>query len=110
MDSRHESFKEGLLNQLITIINNYIKDNTDELVIDHHTLIEISDICKRIYRYLGVEVDINGILSKHNLLSIDVVLFPHIPDPESRKILNESDFQTLMTEIKSISNKKTTHQ
>jgi|GEM_PF-5346697 hypothetical protein len=102
MDSRHESFKEGLLNHLINVINGFVQANTDSILANELLCGKISDICERIYEYLGVNIDIEDILSKHNLLSIDVVLFPTIADPEAGKILRETDFRNLISEIRLI--------
>ena len=103
MDPRHESYKECLLNHLITSINTYIKNNTDTLVTDTQLQKKIIAICTHIYQYLGVYVDTNHIVDKKNLLSIDVVLFPTITDPEAEKILTSLDFEKLIEEIKLIS-------
>src|SRR6185437_13346232 len=100
MDVRHQSFKEALLNQIITTINKYINENVDSLLENKSLQSEIKYICKHIYDYLTIPVDIDGILSKHNLLSIDVVLFPIISDPEANRILNNGDFKKLINEIK----------
>lgn len=107
MDSRHESFKQGLLNHLIIAINTYIQNNTDSFIGDEYVQNNIAKICDQIYHFFGVTVDIYGVLSKHNLLSIDVVLFPTVSDPEASKILKESDFIKLIEHIEVIT---TSHQ
>jgi len=109
MDSRHESLKEGCLNHLIMAINDYMTDNIDALMEDSILLEEMIEICNRIYLYLGVKVDTENILSKHNLLSTDVVLFPYVPDPEGNKILNDADFKKLIAGIKKIISEPTMH-
>lgn len=106
MDCRHESLKEGLLNHLITTINTYMLENIDTLVIDETLLHELAAICQAIYRYLGVSVDTSNILSRHNLLSKDVVVFPEVPDPEANKILSNADFGHLIFAIQQIAEKK----
>ncbi|MBX3708785.1 MAG: hypothetical protein KIT56_08605 [Gammaproteobacteria bacterium] len=108
MDPRHESFQEELLNQLITIINCYLKNNIDTIVVNQRLQDQIKNICNKIYPYLGLKVDVDGILSKHNLLSIDVVFFPKVTDPEANKIFREDAFLTLIDEIYSIINEKHT--
>jgi hypothetical protein len=100
MDSRHESLKEGFLNHLIVTINTYMVDNIDSFIVDEPLQTELRDICKRIYHYLGVDVDTENILSKHNLLSKDVVVFPAVPDPEGSKILKDDEFNHLIILIK----------
>jgi hypothetical protein len=100
MDVRHQSFKEALINQIITIINKYINENIDSLLKNESLQSEIKYICKHIYDYLNIPVDIDGILSKHNLLSIDVVMLPLVTDPEANRILNNGDFKKLINEIK----------
>lgn len=100
MDTRHESIKEGFANHIILTINNYILNNIDTLVSDKILQNELIDICERIYLYLGMEVDCENILSNHNLLSKDVVVFPHATDPEASKILNDIDFEKLIHAIK----------
>lgn len=100
MDSRHESLKEGFLNHLIMAINTYMVDNLDSIVEDKTIQDEISEICKHIYAYLDIDVDTDNILSKHNLLSKDLVLFPCIPDPEANKILGDEAFMQLIQTIK----------
>src|SRR5260221_13698472 len=106
MDPRHESIKEGFLNHLIMTINTYMLDNIDLVVQDQNLHDEMMDICKQVYAYLDVNVDTENILSRHNLLSKDVVVFPNIPDPESNKILNDSGFEKLIHEIKGLIQKK----
>lgn len=106
MDSRHESQKEGFANQVILTINTYIINNIDTLLKDKILREEFADICKRIYAYLGVVVDIDNTLSNHNLLSKDIVLFPVVPDPEGSKILNDAEFENLVAAIKNIIHKK----
>ena len=107
MDPRHESLKEGFLNHVIMTINNYILDNIDLIVQDQTLHDEMMTICARIYTYLDVNVDTENILSKHNLLSKDVVVFPNVPDPEANKILNDSDFEKLISEIKNLVQQET---
>jgi len=102
MDSRHESYKQEVLNQLISVINAYIKDNTDNVVVDYVVQTQIKEICKSIYQYVGAEIDIDGILSKKNLLSIDVVLLPMVADPEATVVLTQSDFAKVVEKIKLI--------
>ena len=104
MDSRHESLKEGFLNHVIMTINTFMMDNLDLLVTNKNLRDEIANICKHIYSYLDIDVDTDNILSKHNLLSKDVVLFPCIPDPEANKILGEDDFRKLIQVIKNTKN------
>lgn len=99
MDPRHESFKQGLLNHIINTINLYIRDNTDAIVQSPFLLNAVRGICKRIYAYLGVPVDVDEIISRQNLLSIDVVMLPAVEDPEAGKILNEDDFLHLLEYI-----------
>lgn len=99
MDTRHESLKEGMLNHIITTVNAYIQSNTDTLVTNPVMRSTLQDICRRIYAYLGVNVDVSDILSKKNLLSIDTVMLPIIPDPEGNRILNDTGFMMLMKEI-----------
>lgn len=106
MDPRHESLKEGFLNHVIMTINSYILDNIDTLVKDKTLHDELLHICKRIYHYLDVDVDSENILSNHNLLSKDVVVFPNIPDPEANKILDDADFEKLILEIKKLVEQK----
>jgi hypothetical protein len=106
MDSRHESLKEEFANHVIMTINTYMTNNIDTLVEDNILKNKLTDICKRIYFYLGVNVDVINILSNHNLLSTDVVVFPGVPDPEGSKILNDDEFEKLMDAIKNILNHK----
>lgn len=97
MDPRHESQKQAVLNHLIQSINTYLIDHTDQLVKNEFVLNEISGITKSIYHYLGMNIDSDEILSKHNLLSIDVVLFPTATDPEADKKFNDAEFANLMS-------------
>ncbi len=99
MDARHEPFQQEILNQLITTINIYIKNNTDKLVITATLHKAIKDICRHIYLYSKRDVDVDGILSKHNLLSIDVVFFPLVV--VENNILSDTDFNQLMLIIHS---------
>ncbi len=101
MDARHEPLQQEILNQLISKMNDYIKDNIDELVSNKILQDQIKAICKLIYYYSKLEVDIDGILSKHNLLSTDVVFFPAISEIENQISL-EDDFAKLIAMIKSI--------
>lgn len=96
MDSRHESLKTGLLNQIIAAINLYIQTDTDTLVANDILRETIQKICSQIYAYLGVSVDTEEILSKKNLLSINTVFLPTVTDPEASKILNDQEFLKLM--------------
>ncbi|VVC75792.1 hypothetical protein AQUSIP_10890 [Aquicella siphonis] len=102
MDPRHESFKQGLLNHVISTINSYMKDNMDAFVASETSQEKARKICKHIYQYLGVAVDVDGIISKHNLLSIDVVMLPVVDDPEARKILKQDTFLALLEHIHGI--------
>ena len=102
MDSRHESLKEGFANHVILAINTYITNNIDTLLLDKILRDEFAAICKRIYAYLGVDVDTDNILSNRNLLSKDIVLFPAVLDPEANKILNDAEFENLVATIKTI--------
>lgn len=100
MDARHESFKQDVINHLLTLVNQYVAEQTDHLVADSDCLAEISHLCEPIYDYVGIDVDVHNILSKHNLLSIDVVLFPHVDDPEASQSLSEAGFKKLIAQIK----------
>lgn len=102
MDSRHESFKEALLNKIITLINVYIQNHTDQYIENTLLQTQIHRICQQIYQYLGMQVDVSGVLSKHNLLSVDVVLFPLIADTESNQILSDQGFKKLMEDIRQL--------
>jgi len=97
MDPRHESLKQAVLNHLIQSINQYLIDHTDQLVKNEFVLNEIAAITKPIYHYLGMNINSDEILSKHNLLSIDVVLFPIATDPEADKKLNDAEFGNLIS-------------
>lgn len=101
MDARHETFQQEILNQVISTINQYIKNNTDDLLLDNILQDQIKEISKHIYLYSKIAVDVEGILSKHNLLSIDVVLFPLILDVNDEVFIN-SDFEQLLTTINAI--------
>ncbi len=100
MDPRHESLKEGFINHIIMTINIYMQENIDSLVQDESSLNEMMYICKQIYSYLDVKVDTDNILSRHNLLSKDVVTFPCIPDQEANKIFRDDAFDQLLLKIK----------
>lgn len=102
MDPRHEPLKEAFLNHLITTINFYIQQHLNDLVNHPDVIHEIDCIAREIYRYLGIKVDVEAILSRHNLLSIDVVLFPSVADTEANKILTDEAFKKLVSEIKLI--------
>src|SRR5262245_46088474 len=98
MDSRHELFIQELLNQLITTINQYIIEKTDDLLIHQVAIDEIKEIAFSIFNYLPMDVDVEGILTKKNLLSIDIVAFPHIDEPTRHGMKsdhNESFIQLL---------------
>jgi hypothetical protein len=99
MDSRHESLREGLLNHFIHILNAYIASDTDTLVEDDSLRHAIQSMCHQIYQFFGEAVDVDGILSKHNLLSIDVVLLPLIPDPEPSTLLKKTEFSNFVNEM-----------
>lgn len=99
MDPRHESYKQGMLNHIINTINVYMKDHTDTFVVNDSAQEKIKHICKQIYRYLGVRVDVDGVISRHNLLSIDVVTLPVVEDPEAQRILKQDDFVRLIEDI-----------
>lgn len=99
MDPRHESLKRAALTQLIIVINHYIQHNIDDIFASDVIYNEVQGICKSIYTFIGIEVDVDTILSKQNLLSIDMVLFPHLDDiVESQFEVN--DFNHLINTIK----------
>lgn len=104
MDSRHESYKELLLNQLVSKINTFVKANTDNIVSNPVLHKQLKQMTHCIYKYLGASsnVDTESILSKHNLLSIDVVLFPLVHEATANKILNEAEFEHLMSHLQYI--------
>lgn len=99
MDPRHQSFKQGLLNELIGLINDYMHDHVDQLVQNEVLLIYLREICRLIYSYLDLKVDVEGILSRKNLLSIDMVLLPLATDPEAIKVLKDDDFFKLIEQL-----------
>jgi len=100
MDPRHESPERAALTQLIILINHYIQNNIDDIFANEMIYQEIKGICETIYFFLGVEVDVETILSKQNLLSIDMVLFPHLNDVTENKFHQSKEFNQVITTIK----------
>jgi hypothetical protein len=101
MDSRYEPFPQEILNQLISIINTLIQENTDDLLMNEVLRDRVKKIGEYIYLYTEHDVDVSGILSKHNLLSIDVVLFPLIYEIANHVTLVDN-FDELISRIKSL--------
>lgn len=97
MDVRHESFDQEVFNQLITIINKYLTENIDGILNYPPALNLIKEVTKTIFNDLHMDIDVDEIVAKKNLLSIDVVVFPHIDD------LLKGDIDThSIKEVKSI--------
>lgn len=101
MDPRHELFEQELLNQFITLINHYMTQYTDDLLHNQTFLDEIKELAHAIFDYLQSSTDVEEILAKKNLLSIDVVTFPHLDDP-THDIFKVNDKQGLMEFIEKI--------
>lgn len=87
MDPRHQSSDEYIFNEIIAAVNHYITDHVDYLCDMRNKKIRryIKQVCQSVYEYAGVSVDIDAILAKKNLLSIDVVLFPYVRDEDFTK-------------------------
>ncbi len=100
MDPRHESLEREILNQLIMIVNRYIEENIDDLLNDEIIQREIKTICKMIYGFVGMNIDVDGFLSKHNLLSIDVVLFPLLANVAESRFHSSEKFPDLIAHLK----------
>jgi len=102
MDSRHQSIEQELLNNLVYTINHYIVDNIDDFIEQDDLQAEFKEISFHIYAYAKQWVDIEGIFSKKNLLSIDTVLLPEV-DEEFIGCAN-GDFAQVVKDIEDIIN------
>ena len=102
MDSRHESHELEILNELIDSINIYILDNLDEIVIRDKLLLHMRDISKYIYDYAHIQIDVNEFISKKNLLSIDIVHLPKLPEEALFPHNGNGKFHKMLEEIHSI--------
>lgn len=102
MDSRHESLQQQTLNHLINVFNNYISQNIDTFLQKDELHNDVKEMAKTIYHCAGKQVEVELILAKENLLSIDRVPLPIIDE----MLPNEEDFLKLLGEIKSVSEKQ----
>lgn len=80
MDSRHESLEQETLNELIDLINVYLRDNIDDVLTDERLNHDIREVAQYIYEYARYPINLGSMLSRKNLLSIDVVPLPKIDE------------------------------
>jgi hypothetical protein len=80
MDSRHEAHEQEILNSIINFINRYIQENIEEIIKKDHLRHNIKIIATAIYEYAQMWIDVEGVLSNKNFLSVDVVLLPPLHD------------------------------
>lgn len=76
MDPRHESRAQEILNQIIELINQLLRETPADVISNP----DIKTIAHLIYDYAQMKVDVDDTLAKHNLLSVDMVLLPHIEE------------------------------
>jgi hypothetical protein len=103
VDSRHESLDQEVLNHLICCINNYVKNNLDEIVVNDHLLNEMKIISQYIYGYVQMPLDLEHLFSKKNFLSIDIVFLPLIDEVNNE---NQHNLRMLIANISSTINGK----
>lgn len=92
MDPRHESLSQEMLNQFIHLMNNYVRQNTDEVVTHDRLREDMKRMALYIYDYAHMRVDVEAMLSKKNLLSVDIVPLPSVNELTTR----EKDFATVL--------------
>lgn len=102
MDSRHESLEQEILNELIDLINGYVRDNLDDVLTDERLNQDIKKVAQYVYDYARLYIDLDSMLSKKNLLSIDVVPFPKIEELIIPDIEIKHDFAAMIDGIKSV--------
>ena len=104
MDPRHEIIIQELSNDLILFINKYIQENLDDVLVDSELCSDINIITNSIYANTDIFVDVEKILSKKNLLSLDTVFFPLLHEAGFNK-QNLADFSRFFKQIELIADK-----
>lgn len=103
MDPRHEFLEQEMLNELISTINRYIHEHTDEILEKPKLCKEMQEISACIYNHAKLPVDLDGIFSKRNFLSIDVVSLPLLDDMTLSQALHSvEDVTIVIKQIQSI--------
>lgn len=99
MDPRHQSIAQETLNELVDLINKYVRDSTDEVLAKQELHNDMRKISKYIYQYADMKVDVDGILSTKNILSIDTVLLPNL---DKVLIQDKNSFMQVVDYIQSV--------
>lgn len=102
MDPRHESRELEILNEIIHFINHYIQQHAEEILAREKLRNDIKKIAKIIYHYAHKWIDVEGVFSNRNFLSIDVVLLPAITDV----FISQSHFTEIVKNIESVIEKE----
>lgn len=102
MDPRHVSLEIHLFNQIISFINTYREEHLDEMMLDEKLLAEIKNICTLIYSCVHLWRDMNTLLSKKNLLSIDTVPLTLI---STEAVIDQREFANAFYQLKVIAEK-----
>ncbi|HVE44978.1 MAG TPA: hypothetical protein VNC84_07625 [Gammaproteobacteria bacterium] len=103
MDARHEPIEQEVFNQLISLINCYIRENVDDIVTHQFLREDFREMLSAIYHCADMFVDIDGLLSIKNFLSIDIVPLPVIGEFQVSSLLeNKKEFEQAIDTIQSI--------
>jgi hypothetical protein len=102
MDARHEALEQSIVNELIEIMNHTMRERTEALLSNKALCDDIKAIATVIYHYAQMWVDVEGVISKQNVLSTDVVLLPMVITISTPEI----SFTQVMESIASVIEKK----
>ncbi|OGT63007.1 MAG: hypothetical protein A3E85_04900 [Gammaproteobacteria bacterium RIFCSPHIGHO2_12_FULL_45_12] len=101
MDARHQSVAEETLNQLVNFMNQYLQTEMDQVLAIRELHTDMRKILKYIYQYAKLEVDVDAILSKQNLLSVDRVGLPRL---DNLLIPDKNSFMRVIDAIQAVLN------
>lgn len=102
MDPRHESLEQELLNDLINLLNQYIQEQTDELLEKPELCKELKEIADYIYSHVKLNVEVDEIFSKKNFLSIDIVPLPFLGEEMLMQAHSPKDPQKIIKATQTI--------
>ena len=104
MDPRHESKEQLIINKIITLVNQFLMQQSTLLYTNFSIFQIIRDLTMHLYHFAELSIDVDSVLAKRNLLSLDAVLFPTITEltlSDEKK----QQFLELCQSIQNLSNK-----
>ena len=104
MDPRHESKEQLIINKIITLVNQFLMQQSTLLYTNFSIFQIIRDLTMHLYHFAELSIDVDSVLAKRNLLSLDAVLFPTITEltlSDEKKL----QFLELCQSIQNLSNK-----